>query len=118
MNHDPVTLTGSLNVTEMLASRATLLAPFAGTDAWTAGAESVVVTEMSSTPTHSSDPTASVVMTRNSTSDWFNAAAGSETLTGVTSVARLGPVEASATKAAGMFVYEPLPPTRYWSATG
>ena len=73
---------------------------------------------MSSTPTHSSLPTAFVVMIRTWTSDWLFTAAGSVTLTGVTAVARLGPVVASATKPAGTFVKLPVEPTRYWSATG
>ena len=69
-------------------------------------------------PIHSSEPTASVVITRISTNGWFSATAGRVTLIGVTSVARLGPVEASATKPASMLVYAPVFPTRYWRATG
>ena len=99
----PDTSTGSLKVTETSASTATPVASFAGIVDWTAGAASptigVPVTEMSSMPTHSSLPTASVVMTRTLTIGWLFAAAGSVTLTGVTSVARLGPVVASATNA-------------------
>ena len=47
----------------------------------------VPVTEMSSTPTHSSLPTAFDVITRTCTSGWLSAAAGSVALTDVTSVA-------------------------------
>ena len=62
---------------------------------------SALTIEMSSMPTHSSLPTASVVIIRTWTSGWLSAAAGKVALTGVTSVARLGPVVASATKAGG-----------------
>src|SRR6267142_5869425 len=62
------------------------------------------VIEMSSMPTHSSLPAASVVITRTWTSGWLSAAAGRVTFTGVTAVARLGPVVASATKPAGRMV--------------
>ena len=65
------------------------------------------VTEMSSMPTHSSLPGASVVMTRIWTTAWLFAAEGSVTLTGVTRVARLGPLVASATYPAGTFVNDP-----------
>ena len=44
--------------------------------------------------------------------------AGNVALTGVTSVAMVGPVEASATNPAGTFVNAPLVPIRYCSATG
>ena len=76
------------------------------------------VTLMSSTPTHSSLPTALVVMMRTCTSGWLLAAAGRTTDTGVTSVAVLGPVVASATNPAGTLVKLPVLPTRNCSATG
>ena len=66
-----------------------------------------VETTMSSTPIHSSLPTAFVVMTRTSTSGWLSAAAGSTTQTGVTRVGLARPVVASATNAAGTFVKSP-----------
>src|SRR5262249_12079928 len=119
-NQDPVTFTGSLNVTEIFALTETSTAPLEGVLDCTTGAWSpaVAVPAMSSPPTRSSLPTASVVMILSWTRGWFHVAAGSETFTGVTSVARLGPVVASATKPAGRLVYEPVEPTRYWSATG
>ncbi len=55
------------------------------------------VTEMSSTPTHSSLPVALVVMMRICTNAWLLAVAGRVTEIGVTRVAWLGPVVASAT---------------------
>ena len=68
MNHGSVTFTGSLNGSRCSESTATPVAPWAGTVDCTAGAESVGVAipviEMSSKPTHSSEPTASVVMAR------------------------------------------------------
>ncbi len=57
----------------------------------------VPVTERLSIPTHSSVPTAFVVITRNCNSGWLSATAGKTTLTGVVCVARLGPLVASAT---------------------
>jgi hypothetical protein len=62
-----------------------------------ASSTDVLVIEMSSTPTHSSLPVASAVMIRTSTYGWSLTAAGRTTFTGVTRVARLGPVVASAT---------------------
>ena len=59
-----------------------------------------VLTEILSTPTHSSEPPALAVMMRISTCDWFSAVTGSRAETLVTCVA-LPPVEASAVKAAG-----------------
>ena len=106
VNQVPATFTGSLKAIETFASTGTSTAPFVGVVDCTAGAWSAAaaVTEMSSTPTHSSLPTAFVVMIRSWTSGWLSTAAGSETFTAVTSVARLGPVEASATNAAGTLV--------------
>src|SRR6266545_6649722 len=78
----------------------------------------VPVIAMSSIPIHSSLPTASVVITRIWTRGWFSAVVGRVTLTGVTAVARLGPVLASATKPSGTFVKLPLAPTRNCRATG
>ena len=78
---------------------ATSVAPTAGVVLATDGALSgagPAVTEMSSTPTHSSLPVALLVMTRSWTTGWLSAAAGRLTLTGVTRVA-LGPALASAT---------------------
>ncbi len=54
-------------------------------------------TTKSSMPTHSSLPAASAVMIRSCTIGWLSTAAGNVTSTGVTTVARLGPVVASAT---------------------
>ena len=78
----------------------------------------VPTTAMSSTPIHSSLPAASVVTTRSWTTGWSSVASGRTADTGVTRVARFGPVDASATNAAGTFVKLPLVPTRYWRATG
>ena len=50
----------------------------------------VPVTEMSSMPTHSSEPGASAVMTRTWTTGWSSAAAAASTATGVTWVASSG----------------------------
>ena len=75
------------------------------------------VTWMSSMPIHSSLLTAFVVMMRTWTTGWLSAAAGSAAATGVTRVARLGPLEASATKPAGTFVKSPVLPTRNCRAT-
>jgi hypothetical protein len=75
------------------------------------------VTEMASTPIHSSLPTALVVMTRTCRSGWLFAAAGRTALTEVVVVA-LGPADASATNPAGTFVKLPLLPARNCSATG
>src|SRR4051794_15601393 len=63
-NQEPVTLTGSVKVTERFEPTATSVAPFEGVVVCTAGAWSPApaVTEISSTPTHSSEPPASVVM--------------------------------------------------------
>src|SRR3982750_2000716 len=111
----------SLKLMTTLDPCATLAAPLAGVVLETFGADSPVgvpVIEMSSIPIHSSLPAASVVMIRTWTRDWLSAAAGRVPLTGVTSEARLGPEDASATKPAGRFVKLPLEPTRYWSATG
>ncbi len=118
-NADDGAETGSLKVTVTFAPPPTSVAPFAGVVARTDGAASAVVpvTLMLSTPIHSSEPTASVVIQRTCTIGWPAAAAGSGTLTKVTRSAALG-VEASATKAAGTFVYAPVVPIRYWSATG
>src|SRR5262245_65083868 len=44
LNHDPVTFTGSLNVTVMLWSGGTFVAPFAGTVLTTVGASSPILT--------------------------------------------------------------------------
>ena len=108
-NHEPATSTGSLNVTCRFASTGDVDRAIGGRRAGD-GRRRIgrdAVTEMSSTPTHSSIPGASVVMIRTSTTGWLFAAAGRVTLTGVTSVARLGPVVASATYPAGRFVYVP-----------
>ena len=72
---------------------------------------------MSSMPTHSSLPVALMVMARTCTCGWLSAAAGRKTSTGVTCVAKLGPVVASATKPAGTLVKFPAAPRRKWSAT-
>ncbi len=69
-------------------------------------------TTMSSMPTHSSLPTALVVMMRSCTRAWLSTAAGSVTSTLVVATARLGPVVASATNAAGTFVQAPALPMR------
>ena len=108
--YQTMTFTGSLKLTVMFESTGTPVAPSAGSVDCTVGAasEADAVTEMSSTPTHSSLPVAFAVMIRSCTTGWFATAAGSETFTGVTSVARLGPVVASATNAAGTFVKLPL----------
>ena len=55
-------------------------------------------------PTHSSLPTASVVITRTWTSGWLSGRRGQRDAHGGDEVARLGPVVASATKPAGTFV--------------
>src|SRR5829696_1086540 len=119
-NQLPLTSTGSSNVTERFASRATSVAPSRGEVVWTAGASSIgdATTPMSSMPTHSSLPVAFVVMIRTWTTAWSLAAAGRTTSTGVTRLARSGPDVASATKPAGRLVYVPVVPTRYWTATG
>src|SRR6188474_1730876 len=111
--------TGSLKVTVTFAPPPTSVAPFAGVVERTDGAASAVVpvTEILSTPIHSSEPGASVVIQRTCTMGWPAAAAGSGTLTEVTSSAAPA-IDASATKAAGTFVYGPVVPIRYWSATG
>ena len=111
--------TGSVNVTVGLTSAATPVAPSAGVVDWTAGAVSVpAVTAMSSMPTHSSEPTASVVRMRTWRFGWSFAAGGRATLTGVTGWSEPAPAVASATKPAGTFVKLPLVPARYWTATG
>jgi hypothetical protein len=73
---------------------------------------------MSSMPTHSSCPAAFVVMTRICTSGWLFAPGGNVVRTGVTRVAALGPVVASATYPPGAAANSPVAPTRYWTATG
>src|SRR5689334_1487314 len=118
-NQPEARLTGSLNVTLRFEPTMMSVAPADGTVDWTNGASSsAAIAEMSSTPTHSSAPTALAVMIRTCTSDWSLAAAGSPTSTGVTSPARFGPSVASSTKPAGRLVKLPLLPTRYWTATG
>jgi hypothetical protein len=102
-----VVVTFSLKVMTMADVTAMFVAPAAGVVPFTVGARSpigVPVTLMSSMPIHSSLLAASVVMILTCTTGWLPAAAGSVTLTGVTSVARLGPEEASATKPAGRLV--------------
>jgi hypothetical protein len=119
-NQVPVTLTGSLKVIEGEASSATFGVPFAGVVDATLGATSPTTgaIEMSSMPTHSSLPTALLVMILTWTSGWLLTAAGSVALTAVTCVARLGPVVASARNPVGTLVKLPVEPTRYWRATG
>src|SRR4051812_18861102 len=73
------------------------------------GAISVLVTEMSSTPIHSSLLRESVVMTRICRSaTLFHAGSDTETL--LTAFASVGPVDASAMKPAGTLVNAPVPP--------
>ncbi len=112
--------TGSVKVTVGLTSAATPVAPSAGVLDCTAGAVSVpAVTVMSSTPTHSSEPTASVVRMRTWRFGSLFAAGGRATLTGVTGCSGAsGPAVASATKPAGTLVKSPVTPTRYCRATG
>jgi len=116
MEYQPAaTFTGSEKVTCTLAPGATCVPPSGGTVSLTDGAVSpmaVPETSRSSTPTHSSLPTALVVMIRTCTCARSLASAGKVTSTGVTSVARLGPVVASATKADGTLVKSPVAPTR------
>ena len=82
-NHEFATSTGSLNVTCTFASSGTSIAPSVGVVVATVGAVSggTPVTAMSSMPTHSSVPFASVVMTRIWTIGWLFAAGGRVTLT-------------------------------------
>ena len=94
------TVTGSLNVMPTFAVVATAVAPAAGVVLATDGALSgagPAVTEMSSTPTHSSLPVALLVMTRSWTSGWLSAAAGRRDAHRRHEGRRLGPAVASAT---------------------
>ena len=81
------------------------------------GPVAVPVMLMSSIPTHSSFPAALEVMILTCTKAWLSHAAGKVALTAVTSVAKLGPDVASATKPAGTLVKGPVFPIRYCSAT-
>ena len=83
----PVAFTGSVNVTLRFESTGTSIAPLVGVVDCTAGGASPAETTMSSTPTHSSLPTALDVMMRICTSGWLPAFAGNAALTAVTSVA-------------------------------
>src|SRR5689334_10113760 len=118
VNQPEARSTGSVKVTERFDPIGMFVSPLAGDVDWTSGAESsAAIAEMSSTPTHSSGPLAFAVMILTWTALWSFAAAGRPTSTGVTRVASFGPVVASATNPAGRFVYVPLAPTRYWTAT-